>query len=65
MPLVLNQNRLLPSLIRDANANMKLKNLFEFLFIITPINPPNVVPKVPKNNPNKVVLNISFKIKTP
>jgi len=39
-----------------ANCNIKLKNLFEFLFHVTPIIPPSVVPKVPKNKPINVVL---------
>ena len=32
----------------DANDNIKLKNLFEFFFIIIPNIPPNVVPNVPE-----------------
>lgn len=43
-----------------ANDNIKLKNLLEVLFNFTPIIPPIVVPKVPKNRPTKVVLTISF-----
>ena len=49
----------------DANAKIKLKNLLEFFFIITPIIPPSVVPNVPKNKPRMVVFNISFINKTP
>ena len=49
----------------DANAKIKLKNFLDVFFNFTPITPPIVVPKVPKNNPIKVVFNISFKIKTP
>ena len=49
----------------DANARIKLKNFFDGFLNFTPIIPPIVVPKVPKNNPIKVVFNISFKIKTP
>ena len=39
-----------------ANCKTKLKNLFEFLFHVTPIIPPIVVPNVPKNKPINVVL---------
>ena len=44
----------------DASESMKLKNLFEFLFNVTPNIPPKVVPNVPKNKPISVVLIISF-----
>ena len=49
----------------DANDKIKLKNFFEGFLNFTPIIPPIVVPKVPKNNPIKVVFNILPKIKTP
>lgn len=39
----------------DANDKIKLKNKFDFFLKVIPIIPPNVVPKVPKNNPIKVV----------
>lgn len=65
MLLVLGQNKLLPSLIRDANDSIKLKNLLDFLFITTPIIPPSVVPNVPKNSPNIVVFIILSKFKNP
>ena len=45
----------------DANAKIKLKNFFDGFLNLTPIIPPIVVPKVPKNNPIKVVFIISFK----
>ena len=44
----------------DAKANIKLKNLFDFLFKKIPKIPPSVVPNVPKNNPKSVVFNISI-----
>ena len=47
----------------DANAKIKLKNFFDGFLNFTPIIPPIVVPKVPKNKPIKVVFNISLKIK--
>ena len=43
----------------DVNAKMKPKNLLLVFFIFTPINPPKVVPKVPKNKPNNAVFIIS------
>lgn len=43
----------------DANANMKLKNLFVVFLKHTPIIPPIVVPNVPKNNPISVVFSKS------
>jgi hypothetical protein len=49
----------------DAIDNMKLKNLFDVFFIVTPIIPPIVVPNVPKNNPINVVCNKYAKIKAP
>ena len=48
----------------DAQDNIKLKNLLEFLFKNIPIIPPSVVPNVPKNKPTSVVFKIS-NIKTP
>lgn len=60
MLLVLDQNKLLTSLIREATDNIKLKNLLESFFITTPNIPPKVVPNVPKNNPTKVVFKISI-----
>lgn len=39
---------------------MKLKNLLDVFLKNKPISPPIVVPKVPKNNPIKVVFKISF-----
>ena len=48
----------------DANANMKLRNLLECFFVITPIIPPSVVPKVPKNKPTIVVFSISPNFKS-
>lgn len=47
----------------DAKAKMKLKNLWDGFLNLIPINPPIVVPKVPKNNPISVVFIISLKIK--
>lgn len=44
----------------DANDRIKLKNLLDVFFNITPIIPPIVVPKVPKNNPIRVVFKIAF-----
>ena len=38
-----------------ANCKIKLKNSFEVLLKVTPIIPPIVVPKVPKNKPTNVV----------
>ena len=35
----------------DAKDNMKLRNLLDVIFNLTPIIPPKVVPKVPKNSP--------------
>ena len=39
--------------------SIKLKILLDGFLKLIPIIPPNVVPNVPKNNPNKDVLNIS------
>lgn len=49
----------------EAKDSIKLKNLLEVFLNFTPIIPPMVVPKVPKNSPTNVVFIISFKIKTP
>ncbi len=49
----------------DANDKIKPKNFLDCVFKNTPKIPPIVVPKVPKNNPNNVVFNNSFKINTP
>ena len=46
------------SISPDAKANIKLKNLFEFLLENIPIIPPIVVPIVPKNKPNKDISSI-------
>ena len=62
---LLGQKHIIDIISPDANDNIKLKNLFDFLFIITPIIPPKVVPNVPKNNPKSVVCKILFTIKTP
>lgn len=48
-----------------ASDNIKLRNLLEVLLKVTPIIPPIVVPKVPKNTPIIVVFNKFSKIKTP
>ena len=63
MPLVLIQSIQLTPLTRDAIAKIKLKNLFVVFLKLTPIIPPKVVPKVPKNKPIKVVFNKYSKIK--
>jgi len=49
----------------EASDKIKLKNLFEHLLKVTPIIPPKVVPKVPKNNPSIVVLNKLSILKNP
>ena len=49
----------------EANANMKLKNLFDVFLKHTPIIPPIVVPNVPKNNPISVVFNNSSTLVPP
>lgn len=45
----------------EANDKIKLKNLLEVVFSITPMMPPIVVPKVPKNRPISVVFKIASK----
>jgi len=49
----------------EAKAKIKLKNLLEGFLNLTPIIPPIVVPKVPKNKPINVVFKISLKKYTP
>ena len=41
----------------DAKDKIKLKNFRDVFLKVTPMMPPIVVPKVPKNNPTKVVFN--------
>ena len=48
--------QIIASIKPEANARTKLKNLLEVFLKHTPIMPPIVVPKVPKNNPISVVL---------
>ena len=47
----INSKHIIDVINPDAKANMKLRNLFEFLFSTTPSIPPNVVPNIPKNKP--------------
>ena len=61
----INSKHIIASIRPAANCKIKLKNRDEFVLSVTPIIPPIVVPKVPKNNPIKVVFNISLKIKSP
>lgn len=49
--------QIIASINPDANAKMKLKNLFDVFLKLIPIIPPIVVPKVPKNRPINVVFN--------
>lgn len=51
----INSKQIIAVISPDANDKIKLKNLFEVLFNFIPIIPPNVVPKVPKKRPIKVV----------
>lgn len=49
----------------EANDRMKLRNLFDFLLMMTPMIPPSVVPNVPKNSPKRVVFIVLSNLKTP
>ena len=51
--------QIIASIRPEANERIKLKNLLDVFLNNTPINPPIVVPNVPKNRPIRVVFIIS------